>query len=298
MNIGNLIGKYQNGNYEVRIYNDGTKVRENNLDFLIPDFPESMDIKITDYCNNNCPMCHEKSSVNGRHGDLNVQFLNTLSPYTELAIGGGNPLSHPNLTKFLCECKKKKLVPSITVASNHFMENFAVLKTLTDSKLIYGLGISLGDTVSDEFVDMVKQIPNAVIHIINGIVDLNELSKLYDKDIKILILGYKQFGRGEEYYSPQIERNKQIFKENLSKTMSHFSIVSFDNLAIKQLSVKDILSPSEWSKFYMGDDGQYTMYIDLVNQEFAKSSTSKERFPLKDNIRDMFEVVRNFKINK
>jgi hypothetical protein len=43
----------------------------------------------------------------------------------------------------------------------------------------------------------------------------------------------------------------------------------------------------------MGDDGQYTMYIDLVKNEFTRSSTSVDRFELKDNINDMFEVVRN-----
>lgn len=34
----NLIGKYQNGNYTVSLYDDGTKVRENDLDFLMQPF--------------------------------------------------------------------------------------------------------------------------------------------------------------------------------------------------------------------------------------------------------------------
>ena len=38
----------------------------------------------------------------------------------------------------------------------------------------------------------------------------------------------------------------------------------------------------------MGDDGQFTMYIDMVNKEFASSSTSVLRFDLTDNIREMF----------
>lgn len=41
----NLIGQYKNGNYTVSIYDDGTKIRENDLDFFEPAFPESMDIK-------------------------------------------------------------------------------------------------------------------------------------------------------------------------------------------------------------------------------------------------------------
>ena len=33
--------------------------------------------------------CHEKATPDGKHGDiLNIPFLNSLEPYTELAIGG------------------------------------------------------------------------------------------------------------------------------------------------------------------------------------------------------------------
>ena len=48
----------------------------------------------------------------------------------------------------------------------------------------------------------------------------------------------------------------------------------------------------EWEEFYMGDDGNFTMYIDLVNQEFAKSSVSTERYPITENIRDMFNKIK------
>ena len=41
----------------------------------------------------------------------------------------------------------------------------------------------------------------------------------------------------------------------------------------------------------MGDDGTHTMYIDLVNKEYAVSSTSKNRCKILDNIDDMFQQV-------
>ena len=52
-----LLGTYQNGNYTVKIYDDGTKIRENDLDFFEPDTVESMDIKITNSCDKMCPFC-------------------------------------------------------------------------------------------------------------------------------------------------------------------------------------------------------------------------------------------------
>ena len=66
----NPIVRYQNGNYTVTIdTRNGTKIRENDLDFFEAAFPESMDIKITNRCNMNCPMCHEDSKCDGAHGD-------------------------------------------------------------------------------------------------------------------------------------------------------------------------------------------------------------------------------------
>jgi hypothetical protein len=71
--------------------------------------------------------------------------------------------------------------------------------------------------------------------------------------------------------------------------------VSFDNLAIKQLTVQKNLIEEEFEKYYMGDDGSFTMYIDLVKEEFGVSSISNTRYRLKDNIIDMFKIVRETK---
>ena len=61
----NLLGTYQNGNYTVTIYDDGTKVRENDIDNFSADFPECMDVKITNKCDLNCAYCHEDSRNDG-----------------------------------------------------------------------------------------------------------------------------------------------------------------------------------------------------------------------------------------
>jgi len=42
----NVIGSYNNGNYNVILLKDGTKIRCNNADELIPDGFESCDMKI------------------------------------------------------------------------------------------------------------------------------------------------------------------------------------------------------------------------------------------------------------
>ena len=108
--------KYHNGNYDVYIDLDtGTKIRKNELDNLTPSHPESMDIKITNRCKHGCVMCHENSTKDGLHGDImNAKFIETLLPYTELAING-NDMSHPDLIPFLMKLREKKVIANLTV---------------------------------------------------------------------------------------------------------------------------------------------------------------------------------------
>lgn len=125
------IGSYINGNYSVKIFDDGTKIRETEQESFKAEFPECMDVKITNQCDMNCIMCHEGSTNDGKHGDiLNVEFINSLNPYTELALGGGNPLSHPNLIEFLKICRKKRIIVNMTVNQKHFMEQQEYIKML------------------------------------------------------------------------------------------------------------------------------------------------------------------------
>jgi MoaA/NifB/PqqE/SkfB family radical SAM enzyme len=287
-----LLGQYQNGNYKVQIFNDGTKIRETDDDQFISAFPECIDLKITNQCDLQCPYCHEDSTPFGNHGDLNAEFIDTLHPFTELAIGGGNPLIHPQLIPFLEKLRNKHIIANITVNQRHFMNSQDIVKYLVSHDLIKGLGISLTN-VDEKFIELIKQYQNAVIHVINGVVKLEDLQKLYNHNLKVLILGYKEIRRGKDYHSFDVEKNKQIIYENICDIVNGFKVASFDNLAIKQLDLKRIFSDKDWNEFFMGDDGEYTMYIDAVKQEFAKSSTSLERFKLLPSIEEMFEVVKN-----
>ncbi len=298
---------YKNGNYTVKInLETGTKIRENDLDYLEASTVESMDIKITNYCEMGCKYCHENSTVEGKHADLFApSFLDNLHPYTELAIGGGNPLSHPDLLKFLVRCKENKWIPSMTVNQHHFEQNFDFIKQLVNAKLIYGLGISLTDP-NDNFISKVQEIPNAVVHVIAGIHTIPKLGRLSDKSLKILILGYKQVRRGANLYtkfSSAIEEEIKYLKRGLPSIVKEewFKVISFDNLALQQLDVKNTLNidDEDWKFMYMGDDGMEgsltsaSMFVDMVERKYAINSCSMERYDLKDTIEDMFNHLKN-----
>lgn len=291
-----LLGRYKNGNFVTTILSDGTKIRETKDDEFIPSFAENMDVKICNYCDMGCKFCHEGSTINGKFGNiLNEKFIDTLHPYQEIAIGGGDATSHPDLIPFLQKLKERKVIANMTVNQIHFEKKYELIKKLVDEKLIYGLGVSLVNPTK-HFIELIKQYPNAVIHVINGVLKPSDIKALENNNLKMLILGYKHLRRGNEYFEEEqndIETKQQWLYENLEDIIQKFKVVSFDNLAIEQMDVKRLLTQEEWDEFYMGDDGKVTYYVDMVERKFAQSSTApfNKRYDLLDSVDDMFKVI-------
>ena len=294
-----LLGRYKNGNVITTIYSDGTKERF-TYDEFHPDFAENMDIKICNRCDRGCRHCHEGSTPDGKLGDImNEKFIDTLHPYQECALGGGNILEHPDLIPFLYKLKDKRVVPNITLNQKHFEENIELVDDLISKKLIYGLGISL-ENPTTEFIEKVKRFPNAVIHVINGVVNPVQMEAMYNQNLKLLILGYKYLRRGSTWMEKEhaaIAANQWWLYEHLPDLINKFAVVSFDNLAIEQLNIKERweeFSDKPWDKFYAGDDGMNTYYIDMVERKFARSSTADfdKRYDLLDDVDEMFKLIK------
>lgn len=281
-----LLHLYQNGNYDVKIYSDGTKVRTTEDDEFIAQFPENIDCKITNKCDMGCAFCHENSVVDGLHGNINHPILSTLHPGQEIAIGGGNIFEHPDFEEFLIRLKDLGVISNITVNRHHIEieENLNKVRQWQKEKLVYGVGISYNGSV-DYLKKVIKSLyipENAVIHTIAGI---HNLEPLVSKELKVLILGYKSIRRGKDFincHGATIRKKIAELEAKIPEYLESFKVLSFDNLALEQLNIKKYVSPEDWKTHYMGDDGSFTMYIDLVKEEFAKNSTSVDRYNLND----------------
>jgi len=292
------IATYKNGNTYTALYEDGTKEHFTMDDDFKFDFAESCDIQISQCCDNGCEWCYYGCSPTGKHGKLTGwKFFETMHPYTEIAINLQYPIPD-ELTEFLNIMKNKNIIVNITINQNHFMNPFiqSFIKQLIDMDLIKGIGISLTNPKQEKFIETVKQYPNTVIHVIAGITPLKDIEYLMGHNLKLLILGYKAVGRGARYFTDyysyvcgDIER----LENNLINILNRFKVVSFDNLAIEQLHLKDKLSEKEWEMFYGGDDGTVTFFIDLVKGVFARSSLSRIVYTIGDKtIDEMFEVIK------
>jgi hypothetical protein len=211
--------------------------------------------------------------------------------------GGGNALEHPEFISFLREAKNRGWICNVTVNQKHL--DSLVLPEVIKAGLVYGVGISV---VSKGFADNIKRIrdlsPNVVFHVINGInkpEDVDWLCEGYDLT-KVLLLGYKEFGRGLEYLA---RKNKvsEIKQQWLWKIRSYLGrkdlIMSFDNLAIEQTQVKRFLKQATWDKHFMGEEGQFSMYVDAIKQQYALTSTSEARTSFQDkSLLEFFKYKR------
>lgn len=304
-----LLYSYHNLDSFVQIYEDGTKVRQSVGNRMIQ--PESIDLKITNQCNRKCSFCAENSCPTGLHANYEtvLDLVDCLAPGTEIAIGGGNALLFPELKYLLNLFHSKGLISNLTVHETDFVEKIDEIRNYMSSGLIMGLGVSASASYffpnqgfSPEVGCLIKTLPypqNVVIHLIAGLSTIEQILSFSDYGYKVLVLGYKKLGRGKAFYNDESEntnstitdlKNKIPFLLNNAK-----NIISFDNLAIKQLDVMRWLKHEGMQDLYMGEDGKYSMFVDAVEMKYAKSSCHKRLpIPEKTNIMQLYQKMNGW----
>lgn len=294
---------YANGNYTVKINKKtGTKIKDSPYQKFLPMFAESIDCNINNYCNIGCQICYQDCSIYGKRADLKKckPIIDSLHAYTELAING-NDLTHPHLIDFLKMVKEKNVIANLTVNQSDFLQHQYFIDKLLSKEYIYGLGVSMIKPTLD-FVREIMLYPTATIHVVNGLITEQDLYAIQDRDLKLLILGYKNKGRGKNYYKDheeEIVHSQHWLKTNILKMQHRFPVIGFDTLAVEQLELKQQLPEEEWKTLYAGDDGEFTFYLDLVDMKFASSSMSERLYKIDDGmtVDDMFKIVKGENVN-
>ena len=298
---------YKNGNYIVKTSDRRLIKRTCRIgeDFKA-DFPDSIDLKISNRCSWGCHFCHESSVPDGKILDLEKtkEILSQLPKLPiEIAIGGGNIFesaeetlelinwledrgNQTRITLNIRDIKNKKLTKRQQEILNAVGGIGISLDTLPNIIISpYTGSESLGYSIYDDRTSFYYR-HNLVAHIIAGVFPVSQLDKLFEiADIPILILGYKQWGRAKSTELPKSipdfrdKVKQQIYKER-TECYSDFyqgKTIGFDNLALEQLDIRSSLTDQEWNSMYMGNEGTHSMYIDAVKGEFARTSRSEDR---------------------
>ena len=301
---------YRNGNYFViqkgRCSLEKRCFRINEP--LTPDFPDSIDLKISNRCSIGCPYCHEESIPAGGLADFDEikKHLDSLpNKPIEVAIGGGDLVeddeSFELLKNVIIWLTERNIRASLTI-------NEKSLNHVTFPKIIslkpHGLGISLGPGITEQRLLDIKDIltdepffrstTTLVYHIILGMFPVDILKRILNVDNRsgllefgnnrVLFLGYKQFGRAKQTPLPDtipvfesIIKRCILRQRELPNDMFSSITLGFDNLAVDQINLEGALLDTEFGDIFLGPEFSCSMYVDAVKGQYAESSTSTNR---------------------
>ena len=308
-------GRYLNGNYLVKTSSYGSTffgIEKRALrvgEELKSAFPDSIDLKISNRCSHGCPFCHESSTKEGRVLNLEKtkEILEQLpTKPIEIAVGGGNILECLDETEDILDwLLEKGFRTRVTITLNDLKStgnsslDDRITRLLLDK--VEGLGVSVS-SLKDirltknsvdyfkssllDYTDLGKKLgygPQAVYHVIAGITPVNDIKWIVENTKgSVLVLGYKQWGRAKDTNLPDMNDLKHYLKNLIQTTNTDLKSLGFDNLAIEQLGVKEMVGEDKWKGIYLGDEGSCSMYIDAVKGEFARTSRSPERVSWND----------------
>ena len=307
---------YSNGNYYVT-RKSGTMIKRCfrvNEDF-ISEFPDSIDLKISNRCSIGCPYCHEESFKDGKIANLEetIKHLSQLPEKPiEIAIGGGNILeddqTYDLLVKLLKWFSGRNNKVNITISEKSLSDDKQLdrlqklHKFVSDNSDIskLGIGISLGPDITEQRINQIKDSlkwvefdwsVEIVYHVILGLFPIPMLKLILTENcfatrvVRILFLGYKQFGRAKKTELPptipifETLIKKKIIEGRGSTSLMQLSnmVLGFDNLAIEQLNLSGSFLDLDFNDIYLGPEFSCSMYVDAVKGEFARTSTSTDR---------------------
>ena len=277
----------KNGNYWV-VYNQhniniesGTytgKLRISSDDELLPEYPELIDLKLTNKCEHACPFCFMDSNNKEKHADINFikSLINDLKSKVEFSIGGGNILLYPELEEVLKYIKEKNHIINVTINEKD-CKTILNTKKYKDifNKYIDGIGISIIklddiDSIQKFYKEFnyTKFITTHYIPELLGVDKVLELTnKLLDNGIYVdkLFLGYKDSGRGKN------QTVKKLSNEELNKLFNNISYISIDtkfaNTYLEYLKEKFYID-----KLVTLNEGEFSLYADAVEKKIYKSS--------------------------
>jgi len=107
-------------------YRWGNNFHENP--YMAP-WPELVDISISNFCTNDCDYCYRQSNETGSFMSLKdfqiclEQLSNKkFGGVFQIALGGGEPLLHPDFSRMLRLAREYNIIPNYTTSGNFFNE--------------------------------------------------------------------------------------------------------------------------------------------------------------------------------
>ncbi len=293
---------YWNGNYWVVIfsgdnYSSQKKLRikfVNPYEDLQPERPELIDLKITNFCDLGCSFCYQDSTPSGLHANFKdlkklITTIMTDENPVEFALGGGEPTRYPEFAELLLFMKERKAIINFTTKNSTWFHDPVIVDAVKNT--VSGIAYSI-DTVEEfqKFKDLhtkylynSRNTPRMYLHLIPEIMDWDKLREIiaevenHNKKYKfgpqlvnITLLGLKQIGRAQEL-------DRQPHPEILDIFLNtKYTPVGIDTKFAGDY--QEYLSRNGIDKkLYTTEEGEFSMYIDAVEEKAYKSSWHLEK---------------------
>lgn len=285
---------------------NGTKTRffmdiDEHNEITCSSIPELVDISITDYCDSNCQFCYRDSSLKGRHAELNyiksLSYMLYENEVFEVALGGGEPTSHPYFIDILKTFNTKNITVNFTTRNVEWLKN-----DIYRNKVLSEIG-GFAYSVKNEydvrifgFLVNKYDIPKHKVSI--QIVEGTIIEKTFQNILKecvyhglgIVILGFKTTGRGMKY----LESNNKKFDFNYLDILMNFNKknnlirVGIDTVFATKYQ-NDLKENKIDKELYTLEEGKFSCFIDATKKQIGPSSFMPDKMiKLESTLDDFF----------
>lgn len=270
----------------------GTKIRfsfEDNPCELKLSTPDLVDLKITDYCDKNCLYCYQDSSKNGVHADFDYlkDIIKDLAKNKvfEVALGGGEPTSHPKFVEIIEYCHENGMVPNFSTRKLDWIDNESIRKRIIDKIGAFAYSIEHPHDVKELYGRVIayaiddKRHPRCNLQVVLGVSRISWLDDMFkgmeaarnlgNYHMGITLLDYKSVGRGA--------RNKpEPYGDWIKSALSYKISVGIDTPLAKKYEKE--LKKSGISKLvYNTEEGKTSCYIDAVDKKIGPCSYEPDK---------------------
>lgn len=276
--------------------------------------PELVDIKIISTCNNakqkypaGCArFCYQSSSADGGYVSVNdfrniVYRLSKMDIF-EIALGGGEPLDHPNILELLRICRDFDIIPNITTRNYDWLDDKEKASQIFE--LVGQIAFSVSNSKDVEMVALQRHrwqqyhskfVVQYVVETESKYTFASMVDTIKVLNVPVIFLGFKKIGNGikfkESSYLKEYE-NYNVIDILKEKGLDYFGV----DTAFIQKYEKDIQALGISQKLYYCNEGKFSFYIDAVEMKYGKSSYDEEMYPLTTLERNMNGILSSEKI--
>lgn len=282
---------------------NGTKFRWSRTPYTKSTLPELVDLKITDYCGWGCKFCYQGSTKEGAHAPYNrlEKTLRALAKngVFEVAIGGGEPVEHPDFARLITLCNDINLTLNFTTYGVNWAKDpyHPVVKAMEKTWWRGGIGVSVHSKRDIEKVNTLANnlfkngargaqvMAQTVIGATPMAATKAILENCIEADRPLLLLGYKTTGRGKDF--AQRRTNRADLKALLERARDHIyaplEACEYGYIQSRAFTLSvDTAFLDTWGDLLdevgiptvlrTSPEGKFSMYVDGVTNMAAPSS--------------------------